>query len=59
MTGTGISHAYGGKLSALSIVYSVSHAGHDASNWTEREVVKAIYVDGEDVLVDEQREVVL
>lgn len=59
MTDTGISHTYGGKLSALSIDYSVSHAGHDASSWTEREVVKAIYLDREDVLVDEQREVVL
>ncbi|KAH8100831.1 hypothetical protein BXZ70DRAFT_1077448 [Cristinia sonorae] len=59
---TGISHAYGGALSALSIEYSLSAAPELAVDgrqkvWVEREVVKALYVDGEVVLADDSRTV--
>ncbi|TFK75176.1 Metallo-dependent phosphatase [Pluteus cervinus] len=59
---TGISHAYGGVLSALSIHYTFTPIG-DAENpeeqeWREREVISALYPDRQDVLVDEQRHVV-
>ena len=57
----GISHAYGGALSALSVEYSLTPAANDASGekkWTETEIVKALYLDREVVLAEDQREVV-
>lgn len=57
----GISHAYGGALSALSVEYSLTPAANDASGekkWTETETVKALYLDREVVLAEDQREVV-
>lgn len=56
---TGISHAYGGALSALSLYYSLKPIGKDADRrWVEREVVSAIYQHRRDILVTEEREVV-
>ncbi|KAJ7261824.1 hypothetical protein B0H12DRAFT_337977 [Mycena haematopus] len=57
---TGISHAYGGALSALSIHYTFTPIDSDdgKSRWTEREVVSALYVDHQETIVDQQREVV-
>ncbi|KIK62431.1 hypothetical protein GYMLUDRAFT_198140 [Collybiopsis luxurians FD-317 M1] len=60
---TGISHAYGGVLSALSIEYTFTpipdpeNTG-EKQRWTEREVVKALYEEFQDVIADDQREVV-
>jgi len=56
---TGISHAYGGALSALSIHYSLSPIGQDGdSRWHETETISAIYPDRREVLVQTEREVV-
>lgn len=60
---TGISHAYGGVLSALSIDYTLTPLAKDpkkphAKRWKEREVVKAVYMTHEEVLATTQREVV-
>ncbi|EPQ52810.1 Metallo-dependent phosphatase [Gloeophyllum trabeum ATCC 11539] len=59
---TGISHAYGGVLSALSIVYSLTpvDAGPDSSlkTWVEKEVVTALYMDRQEVLAEDMRTVV-
>jgi hypothetical protein len=57
---TGISHAYGGALSALRIDYTLKPASLSSSSekkWREQEVVKALYVDHSVVLVDEERDV--
>lgn len=58
----GISHAYGGVLSALSIHYTLTPVGNAEhpreQRWKEREIVSALYVDRRDVLIDEEREVV-
>ncbi|KAL5526468.1 hypothetical protein ACEPAF_8191 [Sanghuangporus sanghuang] len=63
---TGISHAYGGVLSALSIQYTLtppsaavdSNAGSGTSRqWKEREIVTAIYPERQEVLVVEERTV--
>lgn len=59
---TGISHAYGGALSALSIDYTLDLAPELAADskqkvWIEREVVKAVYMDGEVVLAHDEYEV--
>ena len=55
----GISHAYGGALSALSIHYTLSPLGHDKDErWHETETVSAIYADRREVLVQTEREVV-
>jgi hypothetical protein len=55
---TGISHAYGGALSALSIDYSLKPAPSSSSEkkWREREVVKALYVNHSVILVEEERD---
>lgn len=53
---TGISHAYGGVLSALSIHYTLTPV--TGRVWKEREVVSALYPDRQEVLVDEERVVV-
>ncbi|OJT11453.1 hypothetical protein TRAPUB_12005 [Trametes pubescens] len=59
---TGISHAYGGALSALSVTYTLTPAStsKDAAEqkWTEKEVVKALYPDREVLLASDEREVV-
>lgn len=56
---TGISHAYGGALSALSIYYTLTPIGDDASQrWREKEVVSALYLDRQEVLAVYEREVV-
>ncbi|KAG9121600.1 hypothetical protein FRC07_002387 [Ceratobasidium sp. 392] len=61
---TGISKAYGGVLSALSITYTLTPAPASrfmsvasARAWTEHEVIKAVYLDKVDILVDSSREV--
>jgi hypothetical protein len=58
--GTGISHAYGGVLSALSIEYTLKPVPSPSSSekkWREQEIVKALYADHSAILVDEQRDV--
>ncbi|KAF8206264.1 Metallo-dependent phosphatase-like protein [Mycena galopus ATCC 62051] len=57
---TGISHAYGGALSALSIHYTFTPIDNEEGEprWREREVVSALYVDRQETIVDQQREVV-
>ncbi|KAI0635943.1 Metallo-dependent phosphatase [Trametes polyzona] len=59
---TGISHAYGGALSALSVTYTLTPTSHSSDaaeqKWTEKELVKAVYVDREVVLASDEREVV-
>jgi len=59
---SGISHAYGGVLSALSIHFTLTPLdghGHGAEQrWIEKEVVSALYPDGEEVIVVEERQVV-
>jgi hypothetical protein len=59
MDDKGISHAYGGALSALSVEYTLEDAPSSSSEkkWTEREVVKAVYVGHSVVLVDEVRDI--
>jgi len=65
---TGISVAYGGRLSALSITYSLTpisgsanftttqaKKGKGVGKWKEQEVVKAIYPDEEVQMVVEER----
>ncbi|KAH8994987.1 Metallo-dependent phosphatase-like protein [Lactarius akahatsu] len=54
---TGISHAYGGALSALSVEYTLKLVSSSEKRWREREVVKALYVDHSVTLVDEERDV--
>jgi len=56
---TGISHAYGGVLSALSIDYTLTPVPSSSSEkkWREQEVVRAVYVDHSVILVDEGRDV--
>ncbi|KAH7913548.1 Metallo-dependent phosphatase-like protein [Hygrophoropsis aurantiaca] len=46
---TGISHAYGGKLSALSIEYTLTPVRGGGKK--EQEVIKALYADQEDELL--------
>jgi len=67
---TGISHAYGGALSALSIVYTLTPIKSATDNsppgqnhlrqqvWKETEVVTAIYEDRDEVLVQNERQIV-
>ncbi|KZT73029.1 Metallo-dependent phosphatase [Daedalea quercina L-15889] len=60
---TGISHAYGGVLSALSIEYTLTPlsvtdpSSPSEARWLEREVVSALYPGRRDILVDEERQV--
>jgi hypothetical protein len=44
-------------LSALSIDYSLTPIGEDGQTWVEREVVSAVYLDHEEVLVTDERQV--
>ena len=55
---SGISHAYGGVLSALSIDYSLVPLAHTPGKWKEREVVTAVYVDREEILAVSEQELV-
>jgi len=56
---TGISHAYGGVLSALSIYYTLEPIGQpEEKRWLETEIVSALYPDQRDVLVVDEREIV-
>ncbi|KAJ7928900.1 Metallo-dependent phosphatase-like protein [Mycena leptocephala] len=57
---TGISHAYGGALSALSIHYTFTPIDNEEGepHWIEREVVSALYVDRQETIVDQERQVV-
>ncbi|KAG6812964.1 hypothetical protein H0H92_015083 [Tricholoma furcatifolium] len=56
---TGVSHAYGGVLSALSIQYTLTPIGPaEDKRWKEKEVVTAVYADKREVLVTDEREVV-
>ncbi|KAJ3567473.1 hypothetical protein NP233_g6342 [Leucocoprinus birnbaumii] len=56
---TGISHAYGGVLSALSIHYTLEPIGEpEGKRWLETEVVSALYPDRRDVLAIDEREIV-
>ncbi|KAJ6531938.1 Metallo-dependent phosphatase-like protein [Mycena capillaripes] len=57
---TGISHAYGGALSALSIHYTFTPIDNEEGEprWSEREVVSALYVDRQEIIVDKEREVI-
>ncbi|KAL1754441.1 Metallo-dependent phosphatase-like protein [Schizophyllum commune] len=64
---TGISHAYGGALSALEVLYELvpvrkaDKAEGDEEAWVyrEREVVNALYVDGKELIADDVREMTL
>jgi hypothetical protein len=53
----GISHAYGGALSALSITYSLVPISSDdgSERWKEEEVIVAMYEDRQEVLAMEER----
>ncbi|EKM78847.1 hypothetical protein AGABI1DRAFT_59991 [Agaricus bisporus var. burnettii JB137-S8] len=56
---TGISHAYGGVLSALSIHYTLAPIGDPAERrWQETEVISALYPDRREVLATDEREVI-
>lgn len=58
MTCEGISHAYGGALSALSIEYSlVPVSKNGVEKWVEKEVVRALYADKWDVVANDIREI--
>lgn len=54
---SGISHAYGGALSALSITYSLTPAPEvdGEERWNEKEVVVAVYEDRQEVLAVDER----
>ncbi|PPQ99132.1 hypothetical protein CVT24_009321 [Panaeolus cyanescens] len=56
---TGISHAYGGVLSALSIHYKLEPIGDEdtgeSQQWKETEVVSALYADRQEILATEER----
>ncbi|KAL6302428.1 Metallo-dependent phosphatase [Sparassis latifolia] len=59
---TGISHAYGGTLSALSITYTLTpipaiHTSPEEKWWTEREVLVAVYPDRQEVLAVDERDI--
>ncbi|KAF7321685.1 Adenylate cyclase [Mycena kentingensis (nom. inval.)] len=54
---TGISHAYGGVLSALSIHYTFTPVEGTEDRWIEREVVSTLYADRQEIIVDAAREV--
>ncbi|KXN84765.1 hypothetical protein AN958_12192 [Leucoagaricus sp. SymC.cos] len=56
---TGISRAYGGVLSALSIHYTLEPVGDpEERRWLETEVISALYPDRREVLVTDEREIV-
>ncbi|KAG8907454.1 hypothetical protein FRC00_011829 [Tulasnella sp. 408] len=53
---TGISHAYGGVLSAARFTYSLTPT-KKKGYWIEKEVVTAIYEQKEEVFVNSEREI--
>ena len=54
----GISHAYGGALSALSIDYTLTPViKGGVEKWIEKEVVRALYADKREVVADDIREI--
>jgi hypothetical protein len=59
----GISHAYGGVLSALSAHYTLTPVPDTLTGngreqlWVEREVVSALYATHQETIVDEEREI--
>ncbi|KAH9481721.1 hypothetical protein JR316_0006248 [Psilocybe cubensis] len=70
---TGISHAYGGVLSALSVHYTLTpipnspntkqkqnqdNEDDHSHRWMEREVISALYADRQEIIVTDEREVV-
>lgn len=55
---TGISHAYGGVLSALSIHYTLEPKENEEGIWVEKEVVSALYETHTEVVSSEERQVV-
>ncbi|KAM6490534.1 Metallo-dependent phosphatase-like protein [Amanita muscaria] len=56
---TGISHAYGGVLSALDIHYSLTPVigANGVEKWVEEECVRALYPDHQEVIAHDTREV--
>jgi hypothetical protein len=63
----GISHAYGGVLSGLSITYSLNPLDPPSNSssqkkknrrWIEKEVVSAVYQTSSKILVEDTRELV-
>ena len=52
----GISHAYGGILSALSIKYTLTPLPDN--KWKERELITAVYADRQDVLAVTEDELI-
>ncbi|KAK0234027.1 Metallo-dependent phosphatase-like protein [Armillaria fumosa] len=58
---TGISRAYGGALSALSIHYTLEPIGTagdpEKQQWEEREIVEALYADRKELISDDRREI--
>ncbi|KAH7097331.1 Metallo-dependent phosphatase [Auriculariales sp. MPI-PUGE-AT-0066] len=54
---TGISHAYGGVLSALEIVYSLEPADSGEDEWDEHETVNAVYEHGLQLLAVNKKSV--
>ncbi len=57
----GISRAYGGALSALSIHYTLEPIGTaddpEKQQWEEREIVEALYADRKELISDDRREI--
>jgi len=52
----GISHAYGGVLSALSITYTMDPIDGQSDVWKETEEVVAVYEHSRTVIVVDSRE---
>jgi hypothetical protein len=52
---TGISRAYGGRLSALRIDYSLTPNQKEDGGWVEEEKVVALYEDFEEVITVDTR----
>jgi len=53
---TGISHAYGGVLSALSITYTLDPVDGQSNIWKETEEVVAVYENSRTVIAVDTRE---
>ena len=51
----GISHAYGGALSALAINYTLLRS--ESGEWREREVIAALYADKHEFLAIDERNI--
>jgi hypothetical protein len=55
----GISHEYGGVLSALSIHYTLTPVSGTQNKWVEKETVSALYPDRQQIIVVDSREIEL